>query len=76
MLSRLIDGPVQILVCGELVRVSLQDCYFNGYNILCQPVDFSPSPLALKIARYCYVYYALKVIDLLDTVSSGHRGLI
>lgn len=50
--------------------VSLTDCFFNGYSLLCQPVDYSPTPLPLKIAHYCYVYYALKVIDLLDTVSN------
>ena len=60
---------VQIAVCGKLVIVSLTDCFFNGYSLLCEPVDYSATPQALMIARYCYVYYALKVIDLLDTVS-------
>lgn len=46
----------------------MTDCFFNGYNLICQPVDFRVTPLTMKIARYCYVYYALKVIDLLDTV--------
>lgn len=59
---------VQIGVCGQLVFVSVKDCFLNGYNIICQPVDYSVTPLAMKIAYYCYVYYAVKVIDLLDTV--------
>lgn len=47
----------------------MTDCFLNGYNLLCEPVNYSPTPLPVKIATYCYVYYALKVIDLLDTVS-------
>lgn len=40
----------------------------NGYNILCQPVDYSNTEVPLLIAYGCHDYFILKIIDLLDTV--------
>lgn len=42
---------------------------FNGgYNIFCEPVDFSNDETSLLIADGCHTYFLLKVADLLDTV--------
>lgn len=48
----------------------LQHVYkFNGgYNILCEPVNFSSDEIPLLIANGCHTYFLLKVADLLDTV--------
>lgn len=42
--------------------------YNNGYNLLCQPVDFTWNKNSLIIANGCHTYFILKVVDLLDTV--------
>ncbi|XP_021941165.1 elongation of very long chain fatty acids protein AAEL008004-like isoform X2 [Zootermopsis nevadensis] len=37
-------------------------------NIVCEAVDYSDSPRALYITTACWEYFAIKVLDLLDTV--------
>nr|UZG94250.1 fatty acid elongase 8a [Paedocypris micromegethes] len=38
------------------------------YSLLCQPVDYSESPLAMRMARVCWWFYFSKVIELTDTM--------
>ncbi|OWF42129.1 elongation of very long chain fatty acids protein 4-like [Mizuhopecten yessoensis] len=40
----------------------------SNYSYLCQPVDYSNSPLALRMANVCWWFFFSKVIELLDTV--------
>ncbi|XP_045158476.2 elongation of very long chain fatty acids protein 4-like [Mercenaria mercenaria] len=42
--------------------------YLAGYSLKCQPVDYSNSPLALRMANVCWWFFFSKVIELLDTV--------
>lgn len=42
--------------------------YLRGYSFLCQPVDYSPTEIPIAIARRCYYYFLVKVLDLLDTI--------
>ncbi|XP_064606299.1 very long chain fatty acid elongase 4-like [Liolophura sinensis] len=39
----------------------------SGYSYICQPVDYSQSPLALRMASVCWWFFFSKVIELLDT---------
>ncbi|XP_053395945.1 elongation of very long chain fatty acids protein 4-like [Mercenaria mercenaria] len=39
-----------------------------GYSYICQPVDYSTNPLALRMANVCWWYFFSKIIELLDTV--------
>uniref|UniRef100_A0A8C2DL78 Elongation of very long chain fatty acids protein n=1 Tax=Cyprinus carpio TaxID=7962 RepID=A0A8C2DL78_CYPCA len=39
-----------------------------GYSLVCQPVDYSETPLAMRMARVCWWFYFSKVIVLTDTV--------
>ncbi|XP_028329148.1 ELOVL fatty acid elongase 8a [Gouania willdenowi] len=38
------------------------------YSLLCQPVDYSNSPNAMRMARVCWWFYFSKVIELSDTI--------
>lgn len=38
-----------------------------GYNLLCDEVDYSDSPLALRMASVCWWFYVSKVIEFMDT---------
>ncbi|XP_060939649.1 ELOVL fatty acid elongase 8a [Limanda limanda] len=38
------------------------------YSLLCQPVDYSDSPPAMRMARVCWWFYFSKVIELSDTI--------
>ncbi|XP_076440355.1 very long chain fatty acid elongase 7-like isoform X3 [Babylonia areolata] len=42
--------------------------WLAGYTLGCQPVDYSYSPQALRMARVCWWFYFSKFIELLDTV--------
>uniref|UniRef100_A0A673AVQ6 Elongation of very long chain fatty acids protein n=1 Tax=Sphaeramia orbicularis TaxID=375764 RepID=A0A673AVQ6_9TELE len=42
--------------------------WLSSYSLLCQPVDYSHSPLAMRMARVCWWFYFSKVIELSDTV--------
>ncbi|XP_071439743.1 very long chain fatty acid elongase 1-like [Hetaerina americana] len=45
------------------------DCgWFGQYTFWCQPMDHSTSPTALRMARATWVFFAVKLFDLLDTV--------
>lgn len=48
----------------ELLTVSL----LSNYSYKCQPVDYSDSPLALRMANVCWWFFFSKVVELLDTV--------
>lgn len=39
-----------------------------GYSYICQPVDYSSDPLALRMANVCWWFFFSKVIELLDTL--------
>ncbi|XP_021477386.1 very long chain fatty acid elongase 4-like isoform X1 [Oncorhynchus nerka] len=40
----------------------------SNYSYLCQPVDYSTSPLAMRMAKACWWFFFSKVIELADTV--------
>ncbi|KAL0966076.1 hypothetical protein UPYG_G00290580 [Umbra pygmaea] len=42
--------------------------WLANYSLLCQPVDYSTSPLAMRMAKVCWWFYFSKVIELIDTV--------
>ncbi|XP_074544698.1 ELOVL fatty acid elongase 8a [Halichoeres trimaculatus] len=42
--------------------------WLAGYSLLCQPVDYSDSPLAMRMAKVCWWFYFSKVIELSDTM--------
>lgn len=62
-------NAAQIVLCFNLLLDSLRLCYFQGYSLLCEPVDYSTSDRAIAIAKGFYTYYLLKNLDLFDTVS-------
>ncbi|XP_046400868.1 elongation of very long chain fatty acids protein AAEL008004-like [Ischnura elegans] len=58
----------QVVVNAWLFYECLDAAWLWNYNYTCQPVDYSDSPDALRIARGCYYYFLLKIMELLDTV--------
>lgn len=40
----------------------------SGYSYLCQPADYSTSPLAMRMANACWWFFFSKVIELSDTI--------
>ncbi|XP_012683259.2 ELOVL fatty acid elongase 8a [Clupea harengus] len=42
--------------------------WLANYSLMCQPVDYSNSPLGIRMAKVCWWFYFSKVIELSDTV--------
>lgn len=42
--------------------------WISNYSYLCQPVDYSTSPLAMRMANACWWFFFSKVIELSDTL--------
>ncbi|XP_051234026.1 ELOVL fatty acid elongase 8b [Dicentrarchus labrax] len=42
--------------------------WLSNYSYLCQPVDYSSSPLAIRMAKVCWWFFFSKVIELSDTI--------
>uniref|UniRef100_A0AAG5DCG4 Elongation of very long chain fatty acids protein n=1 Tax=Anopheles atroparvus TaxID=41427 RepID=A0AAG5DCG4_ANOAO len=58
----------QVFICAFLFVEGLRLGYLRGYSFLCQPVDYTPTEVPTMIARRCYYYFLVKVLDLLDTI--------
>lgn len=41
--------------------------WLSNYSLSCQPVDYSTSPLAMRMANVCWWFFFSKVIELSDT---------
>lgn len=58
----------QVLVSMWLFHEALDACWLTKYSWKCEPVDFSNTPEAMRVARGVYVYFLNKLTELLDTV--------
>lgn len=72
--------PLLIVYNLTMVALSLymmyeffMTAYLANYSLLCQPVDFSDNPLALRMASVCWVYYFSKYIEMGETVMFALR---
>uniref|UniRef100_A0A671USI5 Elongation of very long chain fatty acids protein n=1 Tax=Sparus aurata TaxID=8175 RepID=A0A671USI5_SPAAU len=71
-----VDLKVVLIVYNfAMVALSAYMCYeflvtswISNYSLLCQPVDYSTSPLAMRMARVCWWFFFSKVIELSDTL--------
>ncbi|EEB15719.1 elongation of very long chain fatty acids protein, putative [Pediculus humanus corporis] len=63
-------NAVQVILCFWFSVEAFINCYgpTGLYSWKCEPVDYSYSPNAMKVARFVYGYYLIKIVDLLDTV--------
>ncbi|CAG7786302.1 unnamed protein product, partial [Allacma fusca] len=46
----------------------LISAYQSSYSLRCQPVDYSNSPLAMRMAGACWWFFFSKIIDTFDTI--------
>ncbi|KAF7218973.1 elongation of very long chain fatty acids protein 7-like, partial [Nothobranchius furzeri] len=57
-------GHLSCIKCFQFLVTS----WLSNYILLCQPVDYSTSPLAMRMARGCWWFFLSKVIELSDTL--------
>ncbi|XP_067008065.1 very long chain fatty acid elongase AAEL008004 [Anabrus simplex] len=57
------------IVFNAMMFVMLMDAgWFGHYSFICEPVDYSNTPHAMKMPRVAWWYLLFKMVDLLDTV--------
>ncbi|XP_018327714.1 elongation of very long chain fatty acids protein AAEL008004 [Agrilus planipennis] len=61
-------NAVQVAMSIFLVYEGLQSGWWGQYSLACQPVDYSNSPTALRMASAVWWYFFAKITELLDTV--------
>ncbi|KAI5643768.1 GNS1/SUR4 family domain-containing protein [Phthorimaea operculella] len=59
---------LQVLVSCWLFYEGLDAGWLRHYSWKCQPVDFSRTPEAMRVARGVYIYFLAKISELLDTI--------
>jgi len=55
---------VSLYITVEIVTVAVQ----SKYSLVCETVNYSTDPLPLRMASAMWLYYIIKIVDLLDTV--------
>ncbi|XP_044742303.1 elongation of very long chain fatty acids protein AAEL008004-like isoform X2 [Chrysoperla carnea] len=58
----------QVIFSTWLFYESCVSGWLTHYSYRCQPVDYSYSPLALRMARGCWWYYISKFTEFFDTI--------
>nr|XP_022906061.1 elongation of very long chain fatty acids protein 7-like [Onthophagus taurus] len=60
-------NAIQVVYCAYIVLVGTI-VILPIFNLKCEPIDYSDNYYSVLILKVCYLYFILKVIDLLDTV--------
>ncbi|KAK9881693.1 hypothetical protein WA026_017212 [Henosepilachna vigintioctopunctata] len=58
----------QVIFSTWLFYESCVSGWMNHYSLKCQPVDYSETPLAMRMARGCWWYYISKFSEFFDTL--------
>ncbi|CAG9772895.1 unnamed protein product [Ceutorhynchus assimilis] len=58
----------QVLLSSYMMYEHLASGWFWDYSYKCQPVDYSNSEKAMRMARLCWIYYISKLTEFADTV--------
>ncbi|XP_025423403.1 elongation of very long chain fatty acids protein AAEL008004-like, partial [Sipha flava] len=57
----------QVLFSTWIFYEAWASAWGNGYSLRCEPVDYSMSPSAMRVARGCWWYYISKFTEFFDT---------
>ncbi|CAF3528259.1 unnamed protein product [Rotaria sordida] len=64
----LVYNVFMVALSGYLFYEFLVSGWINGYSLGCQPVDYSRSPMAMRMVRVCHLFFLSKFIELFDTI--------
>ncbi|CAA9997242.1 unnamed protein product [Nesidiocoris tenuis] len=64
----IVYNAFQVIFSTWLFREALHAGWFTTYSFQCQPVDYSWSEHALRVAAGCWWYYFSKFTEFLDTI--------
>ncbi|CAH1707654.1 elongation of very long chain fatty acids protein-like [Aphis gossypii] len=58
---------LQVIFSTWIFYEAWDGAWGNGYSLRCQPVDYSTSPSAMRVARGCWWYFFSKFTEFFDT---------
>jgi len=61
-------NAIQVIISAYIFKEFLISAIESRYSLTCQPVDYSNSPVALRMAAACWWFFFSKIIDTFDTV--------
>ncbi|XP_043282372.1 elongation of very long chain fatty acids protein AAEL008004-like [Venturia canescens] len=64
----LVYNLIQVCFSIYIFNESIVYGWGGKYSFRCQPIDYSDSPDALRMARICWLYYISKFIEFADTI--------
>ncbi|XP_033108636.1 elongation of very long chain fatty acids protein 4-like [Anneissia japonica] len=64
----LVYNAMLVVLSIYMFKEFLITSILGNYSYKCQPVDYSTSPLAMRMTSVCWWFFFSKVIELLDTV--------
>ncbi|XP_041358337.1 elongation of very long chain fatty acids protein 7-like [Gigantopelta aegis] len=59
---------VMVIISAYTLEEFLNAGWLAGYSLRCEPVDYSTSPQALRMAKVCWLFYITKFLELFDTI--------
>lgn len=57
-----------VVLSAYMFKEFLVSWYLGSYNMKCQPMDHSRSPIAMRMVHVCWIFYISKTLELSDTV--------
>lgn len=64
----MVYNAVQVFFNAMMFIMCLDAGWLGSYSFICEPVDYSNTPFAMKMPNVGWWYYLFKIIDLMDTV--------
>ncbi|XP_034241940.1 elongation of very long chain fatty acids protein 7-like [Thrips palmi] len=64
----LVYNGVQVVWCGYLFYECIRLAWGWKYSYICEPLSMEMEPYDFEVARTVWLYFILKIVDLLDTV--------
>ncbi|KAG7299706.1 hypothetical protein JYU34_016704 [Plutella xylostella] len=64
----IVYNAIQVVLCAYIFVCAIRFGWGWDYKWICQPVDYSDTPKAIREASIVQLYYLTKILDLLDTV--------
>lgn len=61
-------NAIQVIFSVFMLWEHLMSGWLQEYSYKCQPVDYSHSPTALRMANLCWWYYLSKFTEFMDTI--------
>jgi len=56
-----------VILSGYIMYEFAASGWLAGYSLGCQPVDYSPTPKAMRMVNVCWMFYISKFLEFFDT---------